>query len=71
MARQAILVQKDKKKRHVFVLIEHKRGVARVCVRCGDLRYYGKHRVFKANDFDEGIMIVVPVSERDSHHGDL
>ncbi len=65
MARQSIIVAKDKKKRHTFILIEHKRGVAKCCVRCGAIRYYGKHRAFHCDNFDMGIMVYVP--ETDAH----
>lgn len=33
-------------KSHHWVLITHKRGYARYCMRCGKLRYYGRHKDF-------------------------
>lgn len=32
---------------HCYVLVEHKRGVARLCINCGRLRYYGAHKGYK------------------------
>ncbi len=59
MTKGAIIVSKEKRG-HTFILVEHKRGVARVCVRCGDVRYYGAHKSYKADDFDSGLMIFFP-----------
>lgn len=45
---------------HHWVLISHKRGVARACVNCGKLRYIGKHKDYKV-DYESGFMVVIPV----------
>ncbi len=48
------------KKPHCWVLIEHKRGVARMCASCGKTVYYGKHKaIFKAVETGD-IMVYVP-----------
>ncbi len=44
-----------------WVLVEHKRGVARMCCVCGKIRYYGKHTGIKLSvDHDGSIMVYTP-----------
>lgn len=49
---------------HHWILVEHKRGVARCCLHCGKLRYYGKHKEIKHTG-NEGIVVIVPVYKSD------
>lgn len=56
MAREALEVRP---RSHHWILVEHKRGVARMCIRCGKLRYYGKHKRYKVGA-DTAILVYVP-----------
>ncbi len=47
-------------KAHCWVLITHKRGVARLCVNCWKMRYMGKHKDFYPRYIDESIMVYAP-----------
>ncbi len=44
---------------HHFVLIQHKRGVAYLCIHCGKRRYYGRHKTL-LSEIDGSIMVYMP-----------
>ncbi len=62
MTKGSIFKKKENKVKrpHCWVLISHKRGVARMCVVCGETFYYGKHKkIIKAVETGD-IMVYVP-----------
>ncbi len=57
MAREPVV---HRFKHHHWVIVSHKRGVARMCVNCGKLRYYGKHKTLGIPEVDGSIMVYLP-----------
>lgn len=58
MTREPIVAVRAHRHHH-FVVIEHKRGVAYLCIHCGKRRYYGRHMKLLAS-LDQSVMVYMP-----------
>ncbi len=56
-------------KSHHWVMITHKRGIAKYCMNCGKIRYYGRQKdwVKSLKELDESVMVYQPNALAPAH----